>query len=79
MDDKRRSEREREREREKRERPTGLCDPQGLAVVQHDTALLTGMRIAQTHRWRSSGTPCAESVIRWRYRAAADCALPRND
>jgi len=57
----------------------GPWNPEGLAVVQHDTALLSGMRIGETCAWRSSGTPCAESVIRWRYEAAADCALPRND
>ena len=57
----------------------GFGTPDGRAVLLHAAALLTGMRIGETCGWRSGGTPCAESVIRWRYGAAADCALQQND
>jgi len=47
----------------------GPWNAEGLAVVLHTAALPSGMRRGETSGWRSSGTPCAESVIRWRYGA----------
>lgn len=46
------------------------------AVVPQTSALLAGMRIGETYGWRSRGTRCAESVIRWR--PVAFCMFEAN-